>query len=141
MEAASASCKETNGPVNPLWDRWFEGQEDSSGSFIFQLCELKIIEDSLIHEWIMSAAGEFSHVPLRSTPTGCRALCFSFGILFVSTTGTTIPEKVPTEELEQLEKMEAASASCKETNGPVNPLWDRWFEGQEDSSGCGCWLL
>ncbi|KAL0376686.1 UNVERIFIED_CONTAM: Guanine nucleotide-binding protein subunit gamma 2 [Sesamum calycinum] len=55
------------------------------------------------------------------------------------------------EELEQLEKLERASASCKEllmnietrpdpllpvTNGPVNPTWDRWFEGPQESSGC-----
>ncbi|KAK4383910.1 Guanine nucleotide-binding protein subunit gamma 2 [Sesamum angolense] len=55
------------------------------------------------------------------------------------------------EEFEQLEKLERASASCKEllinietrpdpllpvTNGPVNPTWDRWFEGPQESSGC-----
>ncbi|KAI3459438.1 hypothetical protein Pfo_016101 [Paulownia fortunei] len=60
------------------------------------------------------------------------------------------------EELEQLEKMEKASAACKEmliniqtrpdpllplTNGPINPIWDRWFEGPQDSSGCRCWIL
>ncbi|XP_059632438.1 guanine nucleotide-binding protein subunit gamma 2 [Cornus florida] len=60
------------------------------------------------------------------------------------------------EELEQLEKMEKASAACKEllinvetkpdpllpkTNGPTNPSWDRWFEGPQDSSGCRCWIL
>ncbi|KAI3469646.1 hypothetical protein Pfo_026309 [Paulownia fortunei] len=60
------------------------------------------------------------------------------------------------EELEQLEKMENASAACKEmlinietrpdpllpvTNGPVNPTWDRWFEGPQESSGCRCWIL
>lgn len=60
------------------------------------------------------------------------------------------------EELEQLEKMESASAACKEllgtvearpdpllpeTNGPVNPSWDRWFEGPQDSKGCKCWIL
>ncbi|KAL0388518.1 UNVERIFIED_CONTAM: Guanine nucleotide-binding protein subunit gamma 2 [Sesamum radiatum] len=75
------------------------------------------------------------------------------------------------EELEQLEKLERASASCKEllinietrpdpllpvllinietrpdpllpvTNGPVNPTWDRWFEGPQESSGCRCWIL
>ncbi|KAL0287902.1 UNVERIFIED_CONTAM: Guanine nucleotide-binding protein subunit gamma 2 [Sesamum angustifolium] len=60
------------------------------------------------------------------------------------------------EELEQLEKLERASASCKEllmnietrpdpllpvTNGPVNPTWDRWFEGQQESSSCRCWIL
>ncbi|XP_052207781.1 guanine nucleotide-binding protein subunit gamma 1 [Diospyros lotus] len=60
------------------------------------------------------------------------------------------------EELEQLEKLEAASASCKEmliiiearpdpllpvTTGPTNPSWDRWFEGPQDSQGCRCWIL
>ncbi|KAJ7979964.1 guanine nucleotide-binding protein subunit gamma 2-like [Quillaja saponaria] len=60
------------------------------------------------------------------------------------------------EELEQLERMEKASASCKEmlstvetrpdpllpvTNGPLNPLCDRWFEGLQDSKGCRCWIL
>ncbi|XP_057425578.1 uncharacterized protein LOC130718941 isoform X1 [Lotus japonicus] len=56
------------------------------------------------------------------------------------------------EELEQLERMEKASTSCKEmlsnvetrpdpllpsTVGPVNPAWDRWFEGpHQDSKGC-----
>ncbi|XP_057783324.1 guanine nucleotide-binding protein subunit gamma 2-like [Salvia miltiorrhiza] len=60
------------------------------------------------------------------------------------------------EELEQLEKMEKASASCKEmlisvqttadpllplTIGPINPFWDRWFEGAQNSSGCRCPIL
>ncbi|XP_062108246.1 guanine nucleotide-binding protein subunit gamma 2 [Humulus lupulus] len=60
------------------------------------------------------------------------------------------------EELEQLERMERASASCNEmlsnietrpdpllpvTHGPLNPLWDRWFEGPQDSKGCRCWIL
>ncbi|GMY27293.1 guanine nucleotide-binding protein subunit gamma 2 [Fagus crenata] len=60
------------------------------------------------------------------------------------------------EELEQLEKMEKASSASKEmlnnvetrpdpllsvTNGPINPLWDRWFEGPKDSKGCRCWIL
>ncbi|GMH18843.1 hypothetical protein Nepgr_020684 [Nepenthes gracilis] len=60
------------------------------------------------------------------------------------------------EELEHLEKIEEASAACKEflssvetrpdpllpeTNGPVNPSWDRWFEGPQDSKGCRCWIL
>ncbi|KAK6161457.1 hypothetical protein DH2020_004865 [Rehmannia glutinosa] len=60
------------------------------------------------------------------------------------------------EELEQVEKMDKASAACKEmlinietrpdpllpvTNGPVNPIWDRWFEGPPESSGCRCWIL
>ncbi|KAL6971692.1 Guanine nucleotide-binding protein subunit gamma 2 [Sarracenia purpurea var. burkii] len=60
------------------------------------------------------------------------------------------------EELEQLERMEAASAACKEiisivqtrsdpllpeTKGPTNPSWDRWFEGTQDSQGCRCWIM
>lgn len=60
------------------------------------------------------------------------------------------------EELDQLEKMEAASAACKEilsnvetrpdpllptTHGPANPTWDRWFEAPPDKSGCRCWIL
>ncbi|KAJ0603250.1 putative G-protein gamma [Helianthus annuus] len=51
------------------------------------------------------------------------------------------------EELDQLEKMEAVSAVCKEilsnvetrpdpllptTHGPTNPSWDQWFEGPQD---------
>ncbi|KAL6532373.1 Guanine nucleotide-binding protein subunit gamma 2 [Orobanche gracilis] len=60
------------------------------------------------------------------------------------------------EELEELEKVDKASGACKEmlltietrpdpllpvTNGPVNPMWDRWFEGPQESSGCRCWIL
>ncbi|KAA8548715.1 hypothetical protein F0562_000399 [Nyssa sinensis] len=60
------------------------------------------------------------------------------------------------EELEQHEKMENASAACKEmlsnveaksdpllpiTNGPANPSWDQWFERPQDSSGCRCWIF
>nr|GMD81714.1 guanine nucleotide-binding protein subunit gamma 2-like [Ipomoea batatas] len=60
------------------------------------------------------------------------------------------------EELEQVDRMEKASAACKEmlsnvetrpdpllpeTTGPTNPLWDRWFEGPADASGCRCWIL
>lgn len=60
------------------------------------------------------------------------------------------------EELEQLEKTERASAACREllsivesrpdpllpvTYGPANPIWDRWFEGPQDSQGCRCWIL
>ncbi|KAG6395167.1 hypothetical protein SASPL_145806 [Salvia splendens] len=60
------------------------------------------------------------------------------------------------EELEQLEKMENASSACKEmlinietrpdpllpeTIGPINTIWDRWFEGPQESSGCRCWIL
>ncbi|CAI0465708.1 unnamed protein product [Linum tenue] len=60
------------------------------------------------------------------------------------------------EELELLDKIGKASASCKEllsnvesrpdpllqtTNGPINPSWDRWFEGPPESKGCKCWIL
>ncbi|MED6145810.1 Guanine nucleotide-binding protein subunit gamma 2 [Stylosanthes scabra] len=60
------------------------------------------------------------------------------------------------EELEQLERMDKASAPCKETLnnvetrpdpllpstiGPLNPSWDRWFEGPQESKGCRCWIL
>ncbi|KAH8486303.1 hypothetical protein Peur_070258 [Populus x canadensis] len=60
------------------------------------------------------------------------------------------------EELEQLDKLEKASTACKEmlnnvetipdpllpiTNGPMNPLWDRWFEGPRESKGCSCWIF
>ncbi|XWS13741.1 hypothetical protein CRYUN_Cryun36dG0064100 [Craigia yunnanensis] len=60
------------------------------------------------------------------------------------------------EELEQIERMEKASAACNETlsnvesepdpllpitNGPLNPLWDRWFEGPQEAQGCKCWRL
>ncbi|KAK4732450.1 hypothetical protein R3W88_025438 [Solanum pinnatisectum] len=60
------------------------------------------------------------------------------------------------EELELLDKMEKASAACKEmlsnvetgpdpllpvTHGPTNPSWDRWFEGAQDASSCKCWIL
>ncbi|KAK6161437.1 hypothetical protein DH2020_004818 [Rehmannia glutinosa] len=60
------------------------------------------------------------------------------------------------EELEQVEKMDKASAACKEmlinietrpdpllpvNQWSVNPIWDRWFEGPPESSGCRCWIL
>ncbi|KAL3626343.1 hypothetical protein CASFOL_029892 [Castilleja foliolosa] len=60
------------------------------------------------------------------------------------------------EELEELEKTDKASVACKEmlinietrpdpllpvTIGPINPTWDRWFEGAQESSGCRCWIL
>ncbi|XP_074289920.1 guanine nucleotide-binding protein subunit gamma 2-like [Silene latifolia] len=65
------------------------------------------------------------------------------------------------EELEQLSKPDNAnnvnaSVACKELLGfvdsnpdpllpstvaPVNPAWDRWFEGPQDSKGCHCWIL
>ncbi|XP_022930233.1 guanine nucleotide-binding protein subunit gamma 2-like isoform X2 [Cucurbita moschata] len=56
----------------------------------------------------------------------------------------------------EVEKLEKASTKCKEmlsnmdtrpdpllplTRGPLNPLWDRWFEGLQDSKGCRCWML
>ncbi|KAJ9172020.1 hypothetical protein P3X46_015310 [Hevea brasiliensis] len=59
-------------------------------------------------------------------------------------------------ELGELEKTDNVSTACEElmrnvhaipdpllseTNGPVNPLWDRWFEGPQESQGCRCWLL
>ncbi|XP_047318792.1 guanine nucleotide-binding protein subunit gamma 2-like [Impatiens glandulifera] len=55
------------------------------------------------------------------------------------------------EELEKLERIENASAACKEmlslvetkpdpllpvTHGTTNHLWDRWFEGPQESKGC-----
>lgn len=62
------------------------------------------------------------------------------------------------EELELLEKTAKASAACNEilnnvemkpdpllpvTYGPLNPIWDRWFEGPQDPQGCSCrcWIL
>ncbi|KAG6785864.1 hypothetical protein NC652_005491 [Populus alba x Populus x berolinensis] len=60
------------------------------------------------------------------------------------------------EELEELEKTDNLSIVCEEllrnvekipdplltlTNGPANPLWDRWFEGPQDSQGCRCRIL
>uniref|UniRef100_A0A2P2JRQ2 G protein gamma domain-containing protein n=1 Tax=Rhizophora mucronata TaxID=61149 RepID=A0A2P2JRQ2_RHIMU len=60
------------------------------------------------------------------------------------------------EELAELEKTENLSTLCAEllhdvgaipdpllsvTNGPANPLWDRWFEGPQDTRGCQCWVL
>ncbi|XP_024964073.1 guanine nucleotide-binding protein subunit gamma 2-like [Cynara cardunculus var. scolymus] len=60
------------------------------------------------------------------------------------------------EEVEQLEKMGAASGVCKEilndvetrpdpllptTNGPTTPLWDRWFERPQNKSDCRCRIL
>ncbi|XP_023000568.1 guanine nucleotide-binding protein subunit gamma 2-like isoform X2 [Cucurbita maxima] len=56
----------------------------------------------------------------------------------------------------EVEKLEKASTKCKEmlsnmdttpdpllpqTHGPLNPPWDRWFEGLQDSKGCRCWML
>ncbi|XP_004495154.1 guanine nucleotide-binding protein subunit gamma 1 [Cicer arietinum] len=60
------------------------------------------------------------------------------------------------EELEELEKTENVSAICMEllqnmdsrpdpllpeVQGPVNLLWDRWFEGPQDPQACRCWIL
>ncbi|CAJ2628226.1 unnamed protein product [Trifolium pratense] len=60
------------------------------------------------------------------------------------------------EELEKLERMDKSSTSCKETLSsvqtrpdpllsltvaPLNPLWDRWFEGPQASQGCRCCIL
>ncbi|VFQ85366.1 unnamed protein product [Cuscuta campestris] len=60
------------------------------------------------------------------------------------------------EELEQLDRMENASAVCMEilitmetrpdpllpeTVGPTSPLWDQWFERPANSSVCRCWIL
>ncbi|XP_034685215.1 guanine nucleotide-binding protein subunit gamma 1 isoform X1 [Vitis riparia] len=68
----------------------------------------------------------------------------------------TLASSSTLEELEQLEKTERASDACREllsivesrpdpllpvTYGPANPIWDRWFEGPQDSQGCRCWIL
>ncbi|CAL9023659.1 unnamed protein product [Prunus brigantina] len=60
------------------------------------------------------------------------------------------------EELGELERTENVSSICSEllpyaegtadpllpvTNGPVNLLWDRWFEGPQDSQRCNCRIL
>ncbi|KAJ4828603.1 Guanine nucleotide-binding protein subunit gamma 1 [Turnera subulata] len=60
------------------------------------------------------------------------------------------------DELAELENTDNVSTVCEEllqnvntipdpllslTNGPLNPLWDRWFEGPQDSQGCRCWIL
>ncbi|KAL5561817.1 hypothetical protein UlMin_031564 [Ulmus minor] len=60
------------------------------------------------------------------------------------------------EELEELERTENVSTLCAEllphiesksdpllpiTNGPLNVLWDQWFEGPQDSQGCRCLIL
>ncbi|KAL6271545.1 hypothetical protein ACE6H2_028456 [Prunus campanulata] len=60
------------------------------------------------------------------------------------------------EELGELERTEKVSTICSEllpyaegiadpllpvTNGPVNLLWDRWFEGPQDSQRCSCRIL
>ncbi|XP_044486813.1 guanine nucleotide-binding protein subunit gamma 1 [Mangifera indica] len=60
------------------------------------------------------------------------------------------------EELEELDNTESVSTSCEElrlfietrpdpllpvTTGPINPIWDRWFEGPQDGQGCRCLIL
>nr|AFK38339.1 unknown [Medicago truncatula] len=60
------------------------------------------------------------------------------------------------EELDELEKTENVPAICKEllqnmdsrpdplipeVHGPVNLLWDRWFEGPQDPQACRCRIL
>ncbi|KAK8565360.1 hypothetical protein V6N12_058923 [Hibiscus sabdariffa] len=60
------------------------------------------------------------------------------------------------EEMEELERTDNVSTSSEEllvsmetrpdpllpvTNGPINPSWDRWFEGPQDSKGCRCQIL
>ncbi|KAL9274718.1 Guanine nucleotide-binding protein subunit gamma 1-like protein [Drosera capensis] len=44
-------------------------------------------------------------------------------------------------ELADLDKLEWQSAACEETNGPLHPSWDRWFEGLQEVKGCRCWIL
>ncbi|XP_078442480.1 guanine nucleotide-binding protein subunit gamma 1-like isoform X2 [Wolffia australiana] len=45
------------------------------------------------------------------------------------------------EELEKLEKTDRVSSACQLTIGPVNPSWERWFEGPQDSPSCRCRIL
>ncbi|KAE8676716.1 Guanine nucleotide-binding protein subunit gamma 1 [Hibiscus syriacus] len=60
------------------------------------------------------------------------------------------------EEMELLEKTDNVSTLCEEllrsmetrpdpllplTNGPINPSWDIWFEGPQDSESCRCQIL
>ncbi|XP_041018884.1 guanine nucleotide-binding protein subunit gamma 2-like [Juglans microcarpa x Juglans regia] len=60
------------------------------------------------------------------------------------------------EELEEFQRTENVSTLCEEllrnidmipdpllplTNGPINPLWDQWFEGPQDSQRCRCQIL
>ncbi|KAI5597573.1 hypothetical protein POPTR_002G081500v4 [Populus trichocarpa] len=37
------------------------------------------------------------------------------------------------EELDQLDTFGESSIVCKETQGPVNASWDRWFKGNQNS--------
>ncbi|KAM5563631.1 hypothetical protein ABKV19_018315 [Rosa sericea] len=60
------------------------------------------------------------------------------------------------EELGELEQTENVSTICSEllpytegrpdpllplTNGPINLIWDRWFEGPQNSQSCSCLIL
>lgn len=60
------------------------------------------------------------------------------------------------EELEELDKSENVSTICMdllqnmdsrpdpllpEVHGPVNLVWDRWFEGPQDQQACRCVIL
>ncbi|KAA3474970.1 ammonium transporter 3 member 3-like [Gossypium australe] len=60
------------------------------------------------------------------------------------------------EEMEELERTDNVSTLSEElllimetrpdpllplTNGPINPSWDRWFEGPRDAKGCRCQIL
>ncbi|KAH1081382.1 hypothetical protein J1N35_021143 [Gossypium stocksii] len=60
------------------------------------------------------------------------------------------------EEMEELERTDNVSTLSEElllimetrpdpllplTNGPINPSWDRWFEGPQDAKGCTCQIL
>ncbi|XP_031475785.1 guanine nucleotide-binding protein subunit gamma 2 [Nymphaea colorata] len=59
-------------------------------------------------------------------------------------------------EIEELEATENVSITCQDliqsvaarpdpllpiTVGPVNPAWDRWFEGLQNSKGHGCQIM
>ncbi|CAN6462975.1 unnamed protein product [Victoria cruziana] len=59
-------------------------------------------------------------------------------------------------ELQELEAIENVSITCQDlvisveaksdpllplTVGPVNPAWDRWFEGLQSSKGHGCHIM
>ncbi|XP_039025077.1 guanine nucleotide-binding protein subunit gamma 1-like [Hibiscus syriacus] len=60
------------------------------------------------------------------------------------------------DEMEELERTDNVSTLSEElllsmesrpdpllpvTNGLINPSWDRWFEGPQDSEGCTCQIL
>ncbi|KAH7570512.1 hypothetical protein JRO89_XS05G0122700 [Xanthoceras sorbifolium] len=50
-------------------------------------------------------------------------------------------------ELCSTDAAESGTRTCRPdpllllTNGPVNPQWDRWFEGAQDAQGCICLIL